>query len=215
MYRCIYTMCLNPRIIKNNRTDFTAGLHHNELVVPCCECVECQRQRRSDIGFRSIWESAKYFGTTKHPLGGTAIMRENIYILLYSIVGDRLEMQLYLLGCVPTNQLQGCLEDASLCEMLCVPTNNRLNQLQNNQRKQGVRALPPIFFDCVENELGTAAQSRDKWVRKAFRGLRPTCGLLLCCRWVRTFCSRNILYNHVFYALTQNFVYLTHFFVKL
>ena len=74
MYRCIYTMCLNPRIIKNNRTDFTAGLHHNELVVPCGECVECQRQRRSDIGFRSIWESTKYFGTTKHPLGGTAIM---------------------------------------------------------------------------------------------------------------------------------------------
>ena len=74
MYRCIYTMCLNPRIIKNNRTDFTAGLHHNELVVPCGECVECQRQRRSDIGFRSIWESTKYFGTPIHPLGGTAIM---------------------------------------------------------------------------------------------------------------------------------------------
>lgn len=74
MYRRIYIMCLNPRIIKNNRTDFTAGLHHNELVVPCGECVECQRQRRSDIGFRAVWESTKYFGTTKKPLGGTAIM---------------------------------------------------------------------------------------------------------------------------------------------
>lgn len=98
----------------------------------------------------------------------------NFYILLYSIVGDRLEMQLYLLGCVPTNQLQGCLKDASLCEMLSVPSNQRLSQLPNDIYKMGVRALPPFCKCHVENGLGTAAQSHDNPVEKAFRDcVRP------------------------------------------
>lgn len=124
-------------------------------------------------------------------------------------------MQLYLLGCVPSTLKAGCLKDASLCEMLCVPSNQRLSQLQNVRRKKGVRALPPFFFERVENGLGTAAQSHDDPVEKALRGMRPSCRSPALLSLGAYLLLSEYALQPRFYALTQNFVCLTHFFVKL
>lgn len=53
-------MCLNPIVISNNRRDYYRALHPSELEVPCNECEECVRQRRSDIALRSAFECKRF-----------------------------------------------------------------------------------------------------------------------------------------------------------
>lgn len=53
-------MCLNPTIIRNNRLDYKSWLHPHTIAVPCNDCEECTRIRRSDYQTRAIFESKRF-----------------------------------------------------------------------------------------------------------------------------------------------------------